>query len=39
MDPMDKICDSCAHMMSDCQCGTCENCDEKEHECTCDDDQ
>ena len=39
MDEMDKICDGCEQMMSNCECGTCVNCDEKEYDCTCDDDE
>ncbi|ARP06634.1 hypothetical protein K08M3_51240 [Vibrio alginolyticus] len=36
MDPMDKICDGCAHPMSACECGYCENCDQKIGDCECD---
>ena len=35
MDPMDKICDGCAQMMSNCTCVYCDDCEQKEHECIC----
>ncbi len=39
MDSMDKICDGCEQMMSNCSCSCCENCEEKAHECTCEADE
>lgn len=36
MDSMDKICDECAQMATNCSCGYCENCQEKDHDCNCE---
>lgn len=36
MDPLDKICDACEQMQSNCECYRCPTCLEKEHECGCE---
>jgi len=39
MESMDKICDGCEQMMSNCSCSHCNECNEKEHECICEDEE
>lgn len=38
LDELDKICDECGEMGSNCECSRCDECCEKEHDCICDDD-
>lgn len=38
MDPLDKICDNCEQMGSNCECPSCEDCLVKKHECGCEED-
>lgn len=36
MDPLDKICDGCEQMGSNCECAYCDDCLAKEHDCECE---